>query len=74
MSQIIDPKNSIGMKLVRYVSGVIAELKKVNWPTRQETLRLAGIVFAICAVMGAIMGGFDYGFTQLVNRVFTAGM
>lgn len=74
MSKIIDPKNSAGLKLFRYVGGIVSELKKVNWPTRQEALRLAGIVFAICAVMGTIMGGVDYGFTQLVRNVFTGGM
>jgi len=59
---------------IEYVSEVIGELRKVTWPTRQETLRLAGIVFAICLVMGAIMGAFDYGFSQLVSKVFTRGL
>ncbi|MCD6358712.1 MAG: preprotein translocase subunit SecE [Dehalococcoidia bacterium] len=66
--------DSAGSKLGRYVSGVVGELKKVTWPSRSEILRLSGIVLVICIVMGLIMGGVDYGFAQLVNKVFIGGM
>ena len=44
---------------------VIAELRKAHWPTRQEALRLSLLVLLVCAVVGAILGGLDYVFTQL---------
>lgn len=50
----------------RFVSDIIAELKKVVWPTRRETLRLTVIVLIVCITLGAILGALDYGFTHLV--------
>jgi preprotein translocase subunit SecE len=53
--------------------GVIGELRKVVWPSRQETTRLTIIVLIVCVVMGLILGAFDYGFTTLFNQVLLGG-
>ncbi|MCX8125627.1 MAG: preprotein translocase subunit SecE [Dehalococcoidia bacterium] len=50
--------------------GVYAELKKVSWPSRQETLRLSLIVIVVCVAVGIILGVFDYGFTELFKLLF----
>ena len=55
---------------LRFFIDIIAELRKVIWPTRQETLRLTIIVLIICIAIGLILGGIDYGFTQLVREIF----
>lgn len=52
---------------------VVGELKKVRWPTRQETFRLSILVLIICVVVGAILGALDYAFTRLVSNVFLGG-
>jgi preprotein translocase subunit SecE len=44
---------------------VIAELRKAHWPTRQEALRLSGMVLAVIIVVGLILGVLDLGFTRL---------
>jgi preprotein translocase subunit SecE len=49
---------------------VIGELKKVRWPTKQETIRLSILVLIICILAGAILGGLDYGFAQMVKHFF----
>jgi preprotein translocase subunit SecE len=49
---------------------VVGELRKARWPTRQEALRLSMIVLIVCAVVGAILGGLDYGFTRLFAGFF----
>ena len=54
-------------------SDVINELKKAVWPTRQETLRLTLIVIGLCLVMGLLLGVIDYGFSELVAKVFLGG-
>ncbi len=51
----------------RFVTEIIAELKKVVWPTRQETLRLTTIVLVIILAIGIILGSIDYGFLRLFN-------
>jgi len=44
-----------------------AELRKAHWPTRQEVLRLSIMVIIVCAIIGAILGTLDYGFTKLLT-------
>jgi preprotein translocase subunit SecE len=44
---------------------VIAELRKAHWPTRQEALRLSGLVLAVIIAVGLILGVLDLGFTRL---------
>ncbi len=56
-----------------FFSDIIGELKKVVWPTRNETVRLTLIVLGLCIVMGVILGAVDYGFSELVARVFLGG-
>ena len=56
-----------------FFSDIIGELRKVVWPTRQETVRLTLIVIGLCVVMGLILGAVDYGFSELVAKVFLGG-
>jgi preprotein translocase subunit SecE len=44
---------------------VIAELRKAHWPTRQEALRLSGMVLAVIVAVGLLLGVLDLGFTRL---------
>ena len=53
--------------LVRYYRETVGELKKVVWPTREEAIRLTAIVLAVITVMAAVLGTFDYLFSQLVR-------
>ncbi len=36
-----------------------AELKKVVWPTRKQTLSNTGVALAVTAVSGVVLWGFD---------------
>jgi preprotein translocase subunit SecE len=56
-----------------FFSDIVGELKKVVWPTRQETTRLSLIVIGICLIMGLLLGLIDYGFSELVAKVFLGG-
>ena len=56
-----------------FFNDIVGELKKVVWPTRQETTRLTLIVIGLCVVMGLILGAVDYGFSELVAKVFLGG-
>ena len=68
-SQVAQPKK----RRFAFFGNVIGELRKVVWPTRQEILRLTLLVIAICLVMGAVLGVIDYGFSELVAKVFLGG-
>ena len=43
----------------QFGSGVIEELKKVTWPTKEETLRLTVIVIGISLIIGVYIGIID---------------
>ncbi|HUZ92758.1 MAG TPA: preprotein translocase subunit SecE [Candidatus Paceibacterota bacterium] len=43
------------------------ELRHVNWPTRDEAVRLTSIVIGISLLLSATLGAFDYIFTNLVK-------
>ena len=47
------------------------ELRKVVWPTRQETVQTTLIVAAIVLVMSLILWGFDSLFAMLVASLVT---
>ncbi len=52
-----------------FFSEVIAELKKVAWPSRKEAIRLTLIVILITVAMGIILGIIDYGFSKFIDLV-----
>ncbi len=53
-----------------FVRQVIAELRKVIWPTRKELITYTTVALVFILVMVAIVTSLDYGFTKLVFTVF----
>lgn len=45
------------------------ELRHVNWPTRNEAVRLTTIVVGLSVGLAVFLGGFDYGFTTLIKTL-----
>jgi len=72
MTQPTAPKRK-GFFLFNYFSEIINELKKVVWLTRREVVYLTGLVLIITIVAGIVLGALDYGFSELVSRVFMGG-
>ncbi len=62
-----------GFRLFSYFGEIINELKKVVWLSRRETAYLTGLVLLVTVVTGVILGALDFGFTQLIQRVFVGG-
>ena len=54
---------------VRFFGEVVSELRKVTWPTRQETTRLTMLVLIVSIVIGAILGIIDIGFSRLFSLI-----
>jgi preprotein translocase subunit SecE len=57
----------------RFIGDIIAELKKVVWLSRREAIYLTTLVLIVAITMGIILGAFDYGFSQLVDKLFLGG-
>jgi preprotein translocase subunit SecE len=51
------------------VSEVVAELRKVTWPTRKEIVYLTFIVLLLAAICGTVLGLFDMGLSWLVEQI-----
>lgn len=47
---------------------VISELRKVTWPTRQETTNLTLVVLVVSAALGLFLGGMDFGFNWIIEN------
>jgi preprotein translocase subunit SecE len=60
---------SAGQVGLSFFGGVISELRKVNWPSRQQTVRLTILVLVISSVIGAVLGLIDIGFSRLFALV-----
>ena len=60
---------NIPNKIVIFLKEVRLEMKKVNWPTRQETIRKTLIVIGISVAVAIFLGGLDFIFTTLLNKL-----
>jgi preprotein translocase subunit SecE len=68
-----DTKEQQENTIVRTVRETRSELRKVVWPTREETIRLTVVVIVISALIGLILFSADtlflFLYTSLVNLV-----
>lgn len=55
---------------VQFVREVISELKRVTWPSREETIKLTAVVIVLSVAVGAFIGGLDMGLVKLSAIVF----
>jgi len=56
-------------KFMDFLKDVRTELRKVSWPSRQETIKLTGVVILISVILAAFLGLLDFGFITLLNRL-----
>ncbi|GAB3864245.1 preprotein translocase subunit SecE [Dactylosporangium cerinum] len=62
--------NNIFARLINFVREVVAELRKVIWPTRKELTTYTVVVVVFVIVMLTIVGGLDYLFAKGVLWAF----
>ena len=63
-----EPRTSPG----QFVKEVRSELRKVAWPTRQETINYSLIVAMTLVIMTTLIFGLDWVFSEVVLRIFDA--
>jgi len=56
---------SRGRGFGQFLVEVRSELRKVVWPTREESTKLTALVVGISMVVGFFLGGVDFLFTKL---------
>jgi preprotein translocase subunit SecE len=58
------------MKLFSFIQEAISELKTVQWPSKEETIKLTSYVILVSLVVGLLITGIDYllnlGFSYII--------
>jgi len=60
---------NIFQKISNYIKDSIAELKKVTWPTRKQTINYTLLVIGISLTLSAFIGIVDYFLTIGVQQI-----
>lgn len=58
------------IRLFNYIGEIINELRKVVWLKPREWAYLTVLVLIVAIAAGIVLGALDYGFTDLVDKVF----
>jgi preprotein translocase SecE subunit len=58
-------------RIRRFIDESWSELKKVTWPTREQTRNLTVLVFVVSAAVGAYIAVFDVVFRLVVAQLVT---
>ncbi len=54
---------------LRFFGEVVSELRKVTWPTRQETTRLTILVLVVSIAIGIFLGFIDIVFGRFFSVI-----
>lgn len=57
-------------RLALFYRQIVAELRKVVWPTRSQLSTYTLVVIVFVVIMIGFVTVIDYGFTEIVKRVF----
>lgn len=53
----------------KYFTEVTEEVKKVTWPTRQQTIDMTVLVVGVSLLIGVYIGTLDFIFQELLAKV-----
>ncbi len=57
----------------RVMGDVLSELKKVTWPTKEETIKLTAIVVIISLIISIYIGIIDFLLAKFLNILTIGG-
>ena len=55
------------LSLTKYLNETIIELKKVSWPSKDDTIQMTSLVIGVSIIVALYLGGLDYIFTQVMK-------
>ena len=72
MSDTGAPRTQLSLlgRFALFLRQVVAELRKVIWPTRKELIAYTIVVVVFVIAMAGIVAALDYVFTQVVLFIF----
>ena len=57
--------------IVTFLGEARTEVHKVNWPTREQTVRYTLIVIGLSVVIAMYLGGIDFVLNQILNKLIS---
>ncbi|HEY4686081.1 MAG TPA: preprotein translocase subunit SecE [Dehalococcoidia bacterium] len=63
------PRRRFRVGVPRWLEDIASELKKVTWPTRDETVYLTTVVIVVAVSVGILLGGIDLFFNWFMDRL-----
>jgi preprotein translocase subunit SecE len=65
-----DSRPGMFTRLFRFLREVVAELRKVIWPTRKQMITYTAVVLVFVAFMVAVIAGLDFALIKGVQALF----
>jgi len=56
-----------GLQARKFFSDSMFELRKVVWPTREESYKITGMVLVVVVIISLILAGFDFVISALIK-------
>ena len=72
LEKVAKPDAAVGLfeRIARFIREVVAELRKVNWPSRNELITYTSVVVVFVVIMMSIVAGLDWVFGWAITHVF----
>ena len=61
------------MKIIDFVKESFAELKKVNWPSREDVFSQTLVVVVSLLVVSVLLAIMDIGSMQFISKIISLG-
>lgn len=62
-------KPNIFVRFTKYCKEVVAELKRVTWPSKKELVGYTIAVLVFCVLVGCLCGALDFVFAQIMRLI-----
>jgi len=68
LAAVVLLRTARGQNAWQFVQSSRAELRKVVWPSRQETANLTVVVLVVAIAVGIFLGAIDFGLNRVVEE------
>ena len=58
-------------RLRKFIEDIRSEFRKVQWPTREATLKSTGVVLSVSLVIAVYLGIADLGLANLMKQLIS---
>ena len=58
-------------RLRKFIEDIRSEFRKVQWPTREATLKSTGVVLSVSLVIAVYLGIADLGLANLMRQLIS---